>query len=71
MGPGKGGGIAPVSSAQVSAGLLRGFPPRPYSLIGRKDDLEASGDLILRGRPPAPRARGVRSRVDQGECDDD
>jgi non-specific serine/threonine protein kinase len=41
--------ISTRSNAQAKAGSLQGLPPRPYSLIGRKKDLETSQDLILRG----------------------
>ncbi len=41
--------IPTTSKAQPKEGSLHGLPPRPYSLIGRKKDLETSQDLILRG----------------------
>ena len=37
------------SNAQAKIGSLQGLGPKPYSLIGRKKDLERSQDLILRG----------------------
>ena len=37
------------SRAHARGGLLRGSPPRPGSLIGRKKDLDTAQDLILRG----------------------
>ncbi len=40
--------ISASSNAQAKEGSLHGLPPRPYSLIGRKKDLETSQDLILR-----------------------
>lgn len=41
--------ITPISSAQAKRSSLHGLPPRPYSLIGRKLDLEMSQELIRRG----------------------
>src|SRR3990170_6743364 len=37
------------SNAQAKEASLHGLPPQPHSLIGRKNDLETSQDLILRG----------------------
>src|SRR3990172_12291842 len=41
--------ISASSSALAKRGSLHGLMPQPYSLIGRKKDLETSQDLILRG----------------------
>lgn len=41
--------ISASSNAQAKEGPLHGLVPQPYSLIGRKKDLETSQDLILRG----------------------
>jgi len=40
--------IAAGSNTQTREGSLQGSPPRPYPLIGRKQDLETAQDLILR-----------------------
>jgi predicted ATPase/DNA-binding CsgD family transcriptional regulator len=38
-----------LTSSDPQEGFVHGLPPRPYSLIGRKKDLEAAHDLLLRG----------------------